>query len=127
MLRFGVVGVVNTLLSLALYTLFVRVGIPYLAASAIAFSAGVVTGYVLNHAWTFGATSRHLESGPRYVVVALAGLGGDVLLLWLLVGEAKLPKVEGQVIATLVVALGSYLAQRHWTFRDRPAARALTT
>jgi putative flippase GtrA len=125
-LRFGVVGVLNTLLSLALYTLMVHAGVHYLAASALAFAAGVVTGYVLNRAWTFGATSGHLESGPRYLVVALAGLGADVLLLWLLVGDAKVPKVEGQAIATLIVALGSFVAQRHWTFRDRAAARALT-
>jgi putative flippase GtrA len=55
--KFGIVGVTNTLLTLAVYTLLLEVLRLYcVAASGIAFAVGTVNSFLLNRRWTFGST-----------------------------------------------------------------------
>src|ERR1700730_2013653 len=52
--KFGTVGVSNTLLTFLVYTLLLKVfGVWYLAASAIGFLVGAINGFLLNRRWTF--------------------------------------------------------------------------
>ena len=52
--KFGIVGVSNTLLTLVVYTVLLKVfGVWYLAASAIGFIVGATNGFLLNRKWTF--------------------------------------------------------------------------
>ena len=75
-LKFGIVGVSNTLLTLAVYTLLLKVaGVWYLAASAIGFTAGAVNGFLLNRRWTFRGHVGDAFTPVRYVVVQGCGLG----------------------------------------------------
>ena len=56
--KFGIVGVSNTLLTLVVYTVLLKVfGVWYLAASAIGFIVGATNGFLLNRRWTFKSTS----------------------------------------------------------------------
>jgi putative flippase GtrA len=56
--KFGIVGVSNTLLTLIVYTVLLKVfGVWYLAASAIGFIVGATNGFLLNRRWTFRSTS----------------------------------------------------------------------
>src|SRR6476469_5541163 len=53
-IKFGIVGVSNTLLTFLVYTLLLKVfGVWYLAASAIGFGVGATNGFLLNRRWTF--------------------------------------------------------------------------
>src|SRR5262249_61017724 len=75
-LKFGIVGVSNTLLTFAVYTLLLKVaGMWYLAASAIGFTAGAVNGFLLNRRWTFAGHVGDAFTPVRYVVVQGCGLG----------------------------------------------------
>jgi putative flippase GtrA len=123
--RFAVVGLLNTGLSLVTYIGLLAVGTPYLVASALGFCAGAVTSYVVNRAWTFRAGTRHAIGLPRYLTVALCGLGTNVALLWLLVDGAELAKVDGQLLVIPFVAVLTFTANRRWTFVDGAAHAAM--
>src|SRR5271169_2227468 len=52
--KFGIVGISNTLITFAVYTLLLKVfNVWYLIASAIGFILGATNGFLLNRAWTF--------------------------------------------------------------------------
>lgn len=112
--KFAVVGVSNTLLSLAVYTLLVSLGEWYPLAAGLAFLAGAVNGYSWNRRWTFRRGSG--RAPIRYLVVQLAGLGVTELLLWLLVSTAGLEKIAGYVLTAAVVTCATFLANRTWAF-----------
>jgi putative flippase GtrA len=58
-LRFGAVGVANTLLDLALFSVLTLVaGSPAIAANVVSYSAGMILSFVLNRAWTFRDRER---------------------------------------------------------------------
>jgi putative flippase GtrA len=56
-LRFGLVGVGNTLVDLIGYTVLVTAGMPMVVANLISTSAGMVLSFTLNRNFTFRAKS----------------------------------------------------------------------
>ncbi|MCW3017781.1 MAG: GtrA family protein [Solirubrobacterales bacterium] len=116
--KFGIVGVSNTLLTLVLYTVLLKVfGVWYLAASAIGFIAGATNGFLLNRRWTFRDHVGDAFTPLRWAIVQGAGLGVDEAMLYLLVHDAKLDKLLAQVCATAVVTVTTFFVNRAWTFR----------
>ncbi len=116
--KFGVVGVSNTLLTLVVYTVLLKVfGVWYLAASAIGFIAGATNGFLLNRRWTFREHVGDALTPVRWAIVQTAGLAIDELMLYVLVHDAKLDKLLAQVCATAVVTVTTFFVNRAWTFR----------
>ena len=73
LVRFCVVGVSNTLVTLISFALLAHVGVPRTVASAMAFALGATNGYFLNRSWTFHSERRGPATVARYV--AVQGLG----------------------------------------------------
>lgn len=115
--RFATVGVANTVLSYALYTALVAVGLAYPIAGGLGFIAGAVNGYILNRRWTF-ACSDSIRTRARYVVVQLAGLGATTALLWSIVTLGSLGRLIGYAVTIPIVTLATFGANRAWTFAE---------
>ncbi len=121
--KFGVVGVSNTLLTFAVYTFLLKVfGLWYLLASAIGFVAGAVNGFLLNRRWTFKEHVGDSLTPVRWGVVQSCGLGLNELLLYVFVHDGGLDKLLAQAFATVAVTISTFLANRAWTFRMHPHA-----
>jgi putative flippase GtrA len=125
LLKFGIVGISNTLITLAVYTLLLKVfGVWYLAASAIGFVAGAVNGFLLNRRWTFRGHVGDALTPVRWGVVQGCGLALNEALLYLLVDDVRLDKLLAQVCATAIVTVLTFFANRAWTFRMHPRVAA---
>jgi putative flippase GtrA len=123
--KFGIVGVSNTLLTFAVYTLLLKVlGVWYLAASAIGFVVGTVNSFLLNRRWTFRGHIGDAFTPLRWSVVQGCGLGLNEGLLYVFVTGAALDKLVGQALATAVVTVLTFIANRAWTFRMHPRMAA---
>jgi putative flippase GtrA len=123
--KFGIVGVSNTLITFAVYTLLLKVfGVWYLASSAIGFVLGAVNGFLLNRRWTFRGHIGDALTPVRWSVVQGLGLGVNEALLYLFVSGAQLDKLIGQAFATAVVTVLTFAANRAWTFRAHPSVLA---
>ncbi len=124
-LKFGMVGVSNTLITLATYTLLLKVfGVWYLAASAIGFVLGATNGFLLNRRWTFAGHVGDAFTPLRWAIVQGCGLGVNEGLLYLFVHDARIDKLIAQVFATAVVTISTFFVNRAWTFRSHPLAVA---
>jgi putative flippase GtrA len=123
-MKFGIVGVSNTLLTFAVYTLLLKAfGVWYLAASAIGFAVGTVNSFLLNRRWTFRGHVGDALTPVRWTVVQCCGLGVNEGLLYLFVHDARVEKLLAQALATGVVTVSTFFANRAWTFRsDDPLA-----
>jgi putative flippase GtrA len=121
LIKYGVVGVTNTLVFLAAYAICVHVlDVWYIAASAIGYTLGSINGYVLNRHWTFRAGAMsHATSAGRYTLVQLTAAIGNLGLLFVFVDGLGADRVVGQVIVIVIVQLLSFLAHRAWSFAHR--------
>jgi putative flippase GtrA len=122
--KFGIVGVSNTLLTFAVYTVLLKVfGVWYLAASAIGFAVGATNGFLLNRRWTFREHVGDALTPVRWAIVQSCGLAINEALLYLFVHDVHLDKLLAQVFATAVVTITTFFVNRAWTFRTHsPAA-----
>ncbi len=121
--KFGIVGISNTLITFAVYTVLLKVfGVWYIAASAIGFIVGATNGFLLNRRWTFADHVGDAYTPLRWAVVQSAGLGLNLVLLYLLVHDAGLDELVAQAIATIAVTITTFLVNRAWTFRHVPLA-----
>jgi putative flippase GtrA len=136
MLRFGLVGGLNTLVDLAILNCLLWLfptdrTFSLLAYSSLAYSIGAINSFLLNKYWTFRqrqkTTSRELV---RFALATLFGTGWSTLILWLaslvlhpyLVSPTIWANVS-KVIAIGGTALISYLAMRLWVFVRPPSHR----
>ncbi len=116
--KFGIVGVSNTTLAFAIYTVLLKVfGVWYLAASAIGFAIGAINGFLLNRRWTFAGHVGDALTPVRWGVVQGCGLAANLGLLYLFVHGAGVEKLLAQAFATAIVTVITFLANRAWTFR----------
>ena len=118
--KFGIVGVSNTLISFAVYTLLLKVfGVWYVAASGIGFAVGAVNGFLWNRAWTFRGHVGDALTPVRWFVVQTCGLLVDLGLVYLFVDGLGLDELVGQAVTTAIVTVLTFFANRAWTFRER--------
>jgi putative flippase GtrA len=121
--KFGIVGISNTLITFAVYTVLLKVfGVWYIAASAIGFVVGATNGFLLNRRWTFADHVGDAYTPVRWGIVQTAGLGLNLLTLYLLVHDAGFDELVAQAIATVLVTVSTFLVNRAWTFRHVPLA-----
>ncbi len=119
--KFVLVGVSNTVVSLAVYDALLALTLPYAAAAAVGFAAGAVNGYLLNRGWTFRAHDT-LRARIRYVAVQAGGLALTTGLLALLVGVGRLGEVAGYAAALPLVTTATFAANRFWVFATNAEA-----
>ena len=119
--KFGLVGVSNTVLAFAIYTVLLKVfGVWYLGASAIGFVVGAINGFLLNRRWTFVGHVGDSLTPVRWGVVQGCGLALNEGLLYLFVDGAGVEKLLGQACATAIVTVLTFFVNRAWTFRMHP-------
>ncbi len=120
-IKFGTVGISNTLLNFAVYTLLLKVfGVWYLAAAAIGFALGAVNGFLWNRRWTFRGHVGDALTPVRWAVVQGCGLALNEGLLYLWVAGVGVDKLVSQALSIVVVTTVTFLANRAWTFRTHP-------
>ena len=118
-LKFGIVGVSNTLIAFAVYTVLLKVfGVWYVAASGIGFAVGAVNGFLLNRRWTFREHVGDALTPVRWAIVQSCGLGLNLALVYLFVhgaGPGRAGRRRSR--ATAIVTVLTFAANRSWTFR----------
>lgn len=122
-IKFGTVGVSNTLVDYAVYVFLTRL-IPFfrlenhfLYANFISFSIAVSNSYYWNRRWTFRDSSSDLtRQFSKFFLVNVIGFGLNETTLFLLVRYAGFHDLIAKAFA-IAVALGSnFLFSRFWVF-----------
>lgn len=74
--RYGAVGILNTLVTIATYFLLRRVGVGPDMANFLSYLAGILNSYVFNRLWVFRSReNRYLREGAVFFLVPhFAGL-----------------------------------------------------
>jgi putative flippase GtrA len=121
--KFGIVGVSNTLIFFLVYTLLLNVfGVWYVAASGIGFAVGATNGFLWNRRWTFRGHVGDALTPVRWFVVQTSGLFLNLGLVYLFVDGAGLGELLGQAVTIVIVTLTTFFANRAWTFKTHPEA-----
>jgi putative flippase GtrA len=113
--RFLIVGLSNTAITLLAYAGAIHVGVRYLPAGAGAYLLGGANGFVLNRSWTFAHHGRVGQAAVRYAAVTAIGVVLNLALLRAAVAIG-VPHAAGEVAAVAPVTLLTFALNRAWAF-----------
>ena len=106
-IKFGLVGAVNTAIDFLLLNLFVSLGLSIFWAIFFAYLIGAANGYLLNNHWTY----RHLNKPTtffgfiQYTAISFIGLGLTELIVYGLFHIFHLSINIDKLVAVVVVFL----------------------
>lgn len=116
-LCFAVVGLVATLVHVTVVTVLVELfAVSAVTASVPAFLLAMLCSYIANRRWTFQADGAHHEQLPKYALVSAAGLGLNVLIMYVVVEVMHRWYGSGLALVVITVPMVTYLLNRNWTF-----------
>ena len=83
--KVGLVGVANTIVSFALFNLFLWMGWWSVAAVSVSFALTTFMSYLLNRTWTFEIKDGRVSGGEtvRFYLVNVAAWAGTAGTMWL--------------------------------------------
>ena len=119
LLKFGLVGIVNTLISIGCYILFVKLGMHYIAANILSYLIGLVNSYYWNKKWVFKNTENHLSVFVKFVIVNLIVLSINTGCLFLLVHQWGFNQYGSQLAATALGMGINFILNNQWTFEAK--------
>jgi putative flippase GtrA len=108
LIKYLIVGGSNTVISLLLYYLLLKIGINYLVANALCFVVGVLLGYTLNTLIVFKG-SLYFKSLIKYSTIYLFSLVFSSGALFILVHYFELNKMLAQILVTMIVTVLNYV------------------
>jgi putative flippase GtrA len=118
LLKFGTVGMLNTLITIGCFTLLVHLGMNYIAANIAAYMIGMVNSFFWNKNWVFQVRSGQISLFVKFVLVNLITLGFNTLCLYLLVDHLQIQSSISQIIATGCGLMINFGLNKKWTFTE---------
>jgi putative flippase GtrA len=118
-IKFAGVGVVGTAVQYVTLFMLVQFADVYpVAASTAGFVLGAFVNYYLNYIYTFRSSKSHFEAMPKFFTVAAVGLFLNGIIMQFFISYFMLPYIIAQLIATGLVLLWNFAANRMWTFME---------
>lgn len=127
-IKYGVVGIANTLLTAIVIWLVLLLfsgnndeSSPSIAilfsANALGYLAGLISSFILNRRWTFGSKTDKKSSFARFLLVFLFCYFIQLSVVWWLNKEFLLISAYTcQLIGMVVYAVLNFLLNKYYTF-----------
>ena len=115
-IKYATSGTVNTIITLVIYNLLIKVNVGYIISNTIAYIFGVANGFVLNKIWVFKSDGRVSALLMKFIIVNLISLIFSTAILFCLVNNLYINKILAQMIATISTGIVNYILNKLWTF-----------
>jgi len=116
-IRFAMVGVLNTLISIVVYLMCIKLGMHYAVATAIGQVAGLVNSYIWNKKFTFKSGEKSVAEIIKFVLVYAVQYAANVGIVFVLINKAGLTKDIAGPIATIICTAISFVGHKFWSFK----------
>ncbi len=119
-LRFAVVGILNTGVDFAVFSILKGLfGVHYGISQVAGYSAGILNSFVINKLWTFeihGVDKKTPLEFARFLVVNAVSLGVSLLGLDLLGTGSGMNIYLAKAIVTVIAQVINFAGYRFWVF-----------
>lgn len=119
--KFGVVGVVNTSITLSsFYFMHEILKFNYIIVSIVAYSFGFLSSYLGNKFWTFKVTDSDIKQEiGKFITVNLIGLGLNVLFISGFVELLEIQPLIAQIFTICLVVIFNFSGNKFWVFKSK--------
>ena len=123
LIKFGIVGGINTVLSYLIYLGGLYLGIHYLIASTIGFIITVFISYVLNSLLTFRESGEAIHWSIKalikvYISYSITGFILGNLLLFIEVDVIKISEMIAPIINLFITIPTNFILNKFWAYKE---------
>lgn len=117
-IKFGVVGVSNTLISLSIYYVLVYFNVNYVIASTLGFVVSVINAYFWNNKYVFNKSqSGNLKPMIKtFTAYGITYVLSTVLLI-IMVQNLKISKNIAPILILFVTIPLNFILNKFWSFK----------
>lgn len=123
MLRYLVVGVLITAVSMASYSIARFFGIDYQTANVISWIASVTFAYVTNKVFVFRSrgtgTGTILREMTGFYGARLATLGLEMAAMWLMVDVLSVHDLIAKAVCQVLLVISNYMFSKFIVFKKK--------
>jgi putative flippase GtrA len=116
--RYLIAGSLGFATNFSTYLVLLKLGIPYLPASVIAFLTGMIVSFVAQKFFAFG--NRAPGAAPRqalmHALLMLFNLGANTLFIFLLVEQVHVGEVWAALFTNGIIAVWSFFVYKQAIF-----------
>ncbi|WP_243821198.1 GtrA family protein [Bacillus thuringiensis] len=109
-LKFSLVGILNTLITMISYIALVSISINYLIANCFAYLIGVINSYYWNKNWVFEFKNKKVSLFLKFLTVNLIVLIFNTIILFILVDK---------LFSISVGMIMNFSLHKLWTFNKQ--------
>lgn len=119
--RFSIIGFVNTLVDLVIFTFAHScLGINYVFSQVVGYSCGVLNSFIFNRKWTFKdriSDKKVFNEFVQFVMVNLISLCITTISINLMVKDLKINVYISKIIVIIIAQITNFLGYRLWVFK----------
>lgn len=117
-IKFGMVGVLNTLVNWVIFFILETCGVYYILANIIAYSLSTIHSYLWNTLWVFKYKDKaSTDTTFKFITLNVVGLLLNTVILYILVDLFNLNKMLGLIITTIIIMFINYAVNKIWVFK----------
>ena len=116
-LKFCSVGMLNTIISFATYSILILLGTNYLKANITAYIIGMINSYIWNRNWVFRDKGSRVKSFIKFICLNVSMMLFSTSILFILVHYVSVNKIVSQVITTSIIMVINYIGNKSIVFR----------
>lgn len=123
-IKFGLVGLLNTIISYAIYVIFVFCGFHYLIGSVAGFFVSVLNSYYWNSKYVFEENENEERVWWRvliktYLAYAFTGLFLNNVILASIIELCHVPVYIGPIICLIITIPLNFVLNKVWAYRSK--------
>ncbi len=119
-LKFGLVGVLNTVIAYVVYLFFIMLGIHYMVSNLIGFSVSVINSYYWNNRYVFKVDRQRVwwkTLAKTYISYAGTGILLSSLLLFLWVDVCGIMEEVAPLLNLLFTVPINFIVNKFWAYK----------
>lgn len=117
--RYGLVGVANTIVGLGFSFFLVFIGVLPELANTLGIIAGMINSYFLNKRFTFKSQNSHKSDFVRFCIAMGISYAVNMLIFTLSFRIFGINEYISILIASVAYTITGYLISRFWAFKQR--------
>lgn len=116
-IKFGVVGISNTLIALMVYYFFLFLGCNYLVSNIFSWLVSVLNAYFWNNRYVFKNNVYWLKALLKTYLSYGFSFMLSMLLLWVSVEKFDVSQILAPILVLLITTPMNFVMNKYWTFR----------
>lgn len=121
-IKFGLVGLSNTIVAYLIYAICIFIGLNYLIANLLGFVISVYNAYYWSNRYVFQASPEEKRNARQtllktYVAYSTTGIFLNSILLYVFIDCLHISSYTAQVICLLFTVPINFLLNKFWSFK----------